>query len=115
MSILSHADYRGGARFETDVVVVGTGAGGAVAGAELAVAQQRLRCRPRIAGAAADGEHRVLGLDHVTVAREHQRGALVGDDEQLRDQPVAVPGHRRDLIVEGADSLLQSTRRDPLS
>jgi len=36
MSILSHADYRGGARFETDVVVVGTGAGGAVAGAELA-------------------------------------------------------------------------------
>ena len=34
--ILRHADYRRGGTFDADVVVIGTGAGGAVAGAELA-------------------------------------------------------------------------------
>jgi len=36
MTILSHRDYRNGQRYDADVVVIGTGAGGAVAGAELA-------------------------------------------------------------------------------
>ncbi len=38
MSILAHRDYRAGQTFDAEVVVVGTGAGGAVAGAELAEA-----------------------------------------------------------------------------
>ncbi len=36
--ILRHADYARERAFDADVVVVGTGAGGAVAGAELAEA-----------------------------------------------------------------------------
>ncbi|MGB8224361.1 MAG: GMC family oxidoreductase [Polyangiales bacterium] len=36
--ILSHRDYRNGQRYDADVVVIGTGAGGAVVGAELAEA-----------------------------------------------------------------------------
>ncbi len=36
--ILSHRDYVKERKFSADVVVVGTGAGGAVAGAELAAA-----------------------------------------------------------------------------
>jgi choline dehydrogenase-like flavoprotein len=38
VTILSHANYRPGQRYHADVVVVGTGAGGAVVGAELAEA-----------------------------------------------------------------------------
>jgi choline dehydrogenase-like flavoprotein len=38
MTILAHGDYRNGEQHETEVVVVGTGAGGAVVGAELAEA-----------------------------------------------------------------------------
>jgi choline dehydrogenase-like flavoprotein len=38
VTVLSHADYRQGQQFHADVVVVGTGAGGAVVGAELAEA-----------------------------------------------------------------------------
>jgi choline dehydrogenase-like flavoprotein len=38
MTILSHRDYRNGQRYDVEVVVVGTGAGGAVVGAELAEA-----------------------------------------------------------------------------
>jgi choline dehydrogenase-like flavoprotein len=36
--ILSHRDYQNGQRYDADVVVIGTGAGGAVVGAELAEA-----------------------------------------------------------------------------
>ena len=36
MTVLSHRDYRSGETHDADVVVVGTGAGGAVVGAELA-------------------------------------------------------------------------------
>ena len=38
MTILAHHDYRRGEMHEAEVVVVGTGAGGAVVGAELAEA-----------------------------------------------------------------------------
>ena len=38
MTILGYADYRAGERYHADVVVVGTGAGGGVVGAELAEA-----------------------------------------------------------------------------
>ncbi len=38
MTILAHEDYRDGERYHADVVVVGTGAGGGVVGAELAEA-----------------------------------------------------------------------------
>lgn len=38
MTILSHRDYRNGQHYDIEVVVVGTGAGGAVVGAELAEA-----------------------------------------------------------------------------
>jgi len=38
MTILAHGDYRNGEQHEAEVVVVGTGAGGAVVGAELAEA-----------------------------------------------------------------------------
>ena len=38
MSILAHRDYRHGDTYDAEVVVVGTGAGGAVVGTELAEA-----------------------------------------------------------------------------
>ena len=38
MTILEYADYAVDARYDADVVVIGTGAGGAAAGAELAEA-----------------------------------------------------------------------------
>src|SRR5436190_7661688 len=62
--------------------------------AELRLVEQRARRGLRVRAAGADREQLMLGLDHVARARDEQRLALVGDDQERLEpaqHPVRAP------------------------